>query len=108
MSPNPGLPRGDLGCLGFISSLLLTITHKKRVFEGAMHLSTLADKAGTDHGVIPDQAICIFMLDVNEVCAGMLHLHPVSHFNWDTSGRGRKKKNRQMVFRRLKDMFCPD
>lgn len=54
--------------------------HKKRVFEGAMYLSTPVDKAEIARGVIPDLAICISVLDVNKVCAGILQLRPVFAF----------------------------
>lgn len=80
MSPNAGLPRCDLGCLGIVSSFLPAIMHKKRVFEGAMYLSTPVDKAEIARGVIPDLAICISVLDVNKVCAGILQLRPVFAF----------------------------
>lgn len=80
VSPNPGLPRGDLGCLGIRSSLLPIIMHKKKLFEGATHLFTSTEVAETDQVVIPDHVICISVLDVNKVCAGILCMRPVFPF----------------------------
>lgn len=99
--PKPRLTQGWFELPRHQICIFVTVTHKKKLLEGAN--TSFHPRRSQGHPRPGD-----LYLDVNKVCAGIIVSASSVCILTGTPVGGEAKQSRQVVSRKLKDVFCPD